>query len=1143
MKGGYQTRNIKENLETPSPNIQNNRESVKFTWGSGSLVIAIISILAAMLLPALQSASGDANRKMKGDGKMSGFSIHQWKIVTGDWKIKSIKEFAQMFADVDGLMVTGNSNWENYTVEAKLQMPHYDSFCGGIAFGLDNDLTGTLFYLTNPSASGMAKLQKMENGAIAEERYAAAPCRLKPGVWYKLRVEIRKSIIDIFVNDMLLITERLPDKITGAVGFWTSKGWAGFKDVKIYPSKGKHSYISRVNPLYRSSLRPAQILDGEWQFQLDPSDKGLPEKWFEGHERFPNKIIVPGAWQAQGFGELTKFAGMKDVDNIMGVVENAGPVDAGAIMKHGYRGAAWYQRTFKIEKVPPSHKVWLKFGGANSEASVWLNGVFIGFHNNSVTSFEFDVTEDVQCGENTLIVCVDCSKGTGGSFDMCAIWGGLFRSVEVEFRRECYLRDVVLIPDIDREIVQAEVFINNDSRIKTKNLKLCAVVRSIQGKKIEAHTEATVSIPAMSAKEIILLLAIPDVKLWSPVSPNLYRIDIQLIQDGKPIDGLSERFGMRKIEVRGTNIYLNNKPIFLRGYGSCGVYPLTLCPPADRKEYRNRLQKARAYGFNYVRNHTWVPLQEFFDIADEFGIMVEIEPYNSTKLNGAIDMHRNHPSLILYSMSNESWFGNEYVANLYRYAKRVDPTRLAIDSDGCHGEVRPTCDIWTIGRRHSPDNPAFDKLPVVDHEFLNLPTLPDVRLKDKFAAGPTQLKALLLLESWAKEKGYKRLLPKMTDASYELQKIYQKEGIENARKHPKRNGYGYFMLIDLWGWALGLLDAFGERKGYGPQEFLQFNAESVLLAELPRKTFFYEEEVKVPLLIAHYGETPFLNATIEWSVIAEGKTITSGRLQNINASSYGVSPIGNVKFTIAERKLPVAARLSVRLYGGKQEISNNWQLWFFSKRGKFIAKPGQVNMRGEVADKIVSRYNISSRTGKEKLRVVDRLTAEDIDFLVRGGCALVTSLSQFNDKGIILHPGWWKTGRDNPFEQLGLVVEDEAVADFPHEGFASWQFKNLMDTAVDVSKLPFQVKPLIYGTTHPEMGKPQLRSVLFAVRVGKGVAIFSGMNLLDNEPESHWMLDALLRHASGNTLVSETATLPDAQQWLRQNIGINSKLE
>ena len=117
-------------------------------------------------------------------------------------------------------------------------------------------------------------------------------------------------------------------------------------------------------------------------------------------------------------------------------------------------------------------------------------------------------------------------------------------------------------------------------------------------------------------------LPIPQAQLWSPDDPYLYRLTAGLYRNGDLIDETSERFGMRRFETDGTRLLLNGTPLYLRGYGDDNVEVLTGTPPADKRVHLERLRRAKSFGFNAVRFHSMTPPPEYFDAADEVGMLV-----------------------------------------------------------------------------------------------------------------------------------------------------------------------------------------------------------------------------------------------------------------------------------------------------------------------------------------------------------------------------------------------------------------------------------------------------------------------------------------------------------------------------------------
>ena len=109
-------------------------------------------------------------------------------------------------------------------------------------------------------------------------------------------------------------------------------------------------------------------LDGKWDFQLDPQDAGCSGQWFAKRVAFTNTILVPGAWQAQGYG--------KDGDKL----------------RHNYEGKAWYKRQVRLPRLAPGQRLFLCVGGVHRSAEVWVNGDRLGEHIGYPTAFRFDIT-------------------------------------------------------------------------------------------------------------------------------------------------------------------------------------------------------------------------------------------------------------------------------------------------------------------------------------------------------------------------------------------------------------------------------------------------------------------------------------------------------------------------------------------------------------------------------------------------------------------------------------------------------------------------------------------------------------------------------------------------------------------------------
>ncbi|HNZ19460.1 MAG TPA: hypothetical protein PKK44_14120, partial [Candidatus Hydrogenedentes bacterium] len=182
-------------------------------------------------------------------------------------------------------------------------------------------------------------------------------------------------------------------------------------------------------------VRPVLDLDGPWEFRLDPASVGEAEGWCGESVSFPDSIRVPGAWDAQGFGEET------------------------AKMCHSHVGKGWYGRTVAIPADWQGRRLFLCFGGVYRSAKVWVNGQFAGAHLGYVSDFEFDITSHAVAGQPCRIVVMvdseqrwneDALQGCMDIIDhLFTYWGGIWSHVTLESRSAAWLQDVFVEPHTD----------------------------------------------------------------------------------------------------------------------------------------------------------------------------------------------------------------------------------------------------------------------------------------------------------------------------------------------------------------------------------------------------------------------------------------------------------------------------------------------------------------------------------------------------------------------------------------------------------------------------------------------------------------------------------------------------------------------
>ncbi|MEM2610681.1 MAG: glycoside hydrolase family 2 TIM barrel-domain containing protein [Candidatus Bathyarchaeia archaeon] len=424
----------------------------------------------------------------------------------------------------------------------------------------------------------------------------------------------------------------------------------------------------------RSLSRPRISLDGLWKFMVDRDLIGDREGWFKGFES-KELIYVPSSWNEQN-PEWDQFSGV-----------------------------AWYQKDFYVSGEFEGKIAWIIFEGAGYKVRAWINGVPLGEHEGPFTSFKFRVDGLRAGGFNRIVLRVDNSPSTYNlppalSLNVTAFdffhYGGVHRPVYLEFTEKCYIEDLTVNADSAgnlRALIDIVCEKPVDLRISLYDKEFASLI----------HEETISQIkPGRYAYE----RRISGIKPWSPDSPNLYNLVVELYSDGGMKDSVYERIGFRSIRIANNKIYLNDRPVFLKGFGRHEDFPVfgrNLPGPVLVRDF----YLMRRVHTNSFRTSHYPYSNEHLDMADEFGFLVILEPplcysgierilsredivklfsseeYLVKAKNTIAEMvreHKNRPSVIMYSVMNEPPSDIPEVAGfigkLSEYFREIDPSRL-----------------------------------------------------------------------------------------------------------------------------------------------------------------------------------------------------------------------------------------------------------------------------------------------------------------------------------------------------------------------------------------------------------------------------------------------------------------------------------
>ena len=348
-----------------------------------------------------------------------------------------------------------------------------------------------------------------------------------------------------------------------------------------------------------------------------------------------------------------------------------------------YEGTIWYRRQFDL-KPEAGKRYFLYFGAVNYEAIVAVNGVSVAKHTGGYTPFNFEVTDLLKDGQNTVIVKVDNKRRGEGVPTVNSDWwnyGGITRSVRLVEVPASYIRDwSVQLKKGGYDTVEGWVRMEGAAAGDKVSVEIPELKLS-QSLAVDASGRASFEFKTKKGA----------LKLWSPESPKAYDVKITS-QAG---EALTDRIGFRHIETRGSDLLLNGKKIFCRGISIHEESPYAEKGRFDSEaEARQLLGWAKELGCNFVRLAHYPHNDTMVKVAQDMGIMVwsEVPVYwtihwnNPTTLANALNQleenitrDRNRANIIIWSVANETPHGAtrlEFLKKLIAKTRETDPTRL-----------------------------------------------------------------------------------------------------------------------------------------------------------------------------------------------------------------------------------------------------------------------------------------------------------------------------------------------------------------------------------------------------------------------------------------------------------------------------------
>jgi|tagenome__1003787_1003787.scaffolds.fasta_scaffold20990067_5 beta-glucuronidase len=430
--------------------------------------------------------------------------------------------------------------------------------------------------------------------------------------------------------------------------------------------------------LASADMREAIDLNGPWNWSVDPYRDGLSGfhggEAASGHRRY-EEVDTTAAMRADPQA-LYEY----DVDRSPTVDLPQSFVTHSPDMRR-YNGLVWYQRKFTARS-KPGQRAFLRFGAVDYHAYVYVNGKFTGEHEGGFTPFAFEVTKLLRDGENRITVGADSERSATDVPPVVTDWenyGGITRPVSLIVTPATYIDDTWVRLSHDGRITATVRLDGPDAAGREVRVRIPTLGFALTGR-TGADGGWTAAAPAPRA-----------LHRWSPDNPTLYDVRVEAGEDV-----LKDRIGFRTIEVRGDDILLNGRPIFLRGVNihaeEFGVDPTRAITLAAARALLSEAKQG--LHANFVRLAHYPHPETMLRAADELGLLVwsEVPVYwqvdfaNSKTLETARQMQResilrdrNRASIILWSVGNETPVSdarNAFLRSLVANARALDGSRL-----------------------------------------------------------------------------------------------------------------------------------------------------------------------------------------------------------------------------------------------------------------------------------------------------------------------------------------------------------------------------------------------------------------------------------------------------------------------------------
>ena len=929
-------------------------------------------------------------------------------------------------------------------------------------------------------------------------------------------------------------------------------------------------------------------LDGDWDFFYKPKfswaneEQNIPA--LPDEKNFAAKMPVPGYWDdeldrmrmSKGSYKFWSSARFK-LNRLHGADfpvprEDWPPPEPWLSRIQYLEGVGFYKKSIEFPENWQDKTIILHVGGVRIEAWAWVNGEYLGYRLGGMSfPLEWSFADKIKPGEkNEIVIAISNLKKVGG----CDTWNdqnfgaGITRSVHLKVSGKGRIENLYAYPRQENTKLNWNVEVDGDYSGATLDW---AVEEPLTGKVLGSGSTA------VKDKSVTWTTDTFGMRPWSDHDPSLYDLKVDLVKDGKNIDSVDQRFGLRTIVRDGIGLRLNGRPVMLRGALCVYGYAVTKRSPSDVNYHRMVIRNLKEIGFNWIRTHTWVPNEEYLQAADELGMMFQVEQsggYNEKEWIEILKHCRKHPSVVLYCYGNESLLDDKLIEFLRKRGEEVrqyapdalyDPMEALrgieyyyeisnmgtdyVETDWSPGGERPAlhnprrleefksfADVlaslsWSMlsydvqGGNWKELDRRYELLkydrPILTHELGMQGQYMDLSLRwryegTKVGANPHEYE---LAFQEIRKAGLLQRAHTFYVNSCKVTATSRKWCLENARKSRYTAGYDYHTLRDCHlnqsAFTTGILNEFHELKaGEMPDDVLKYNGESVVLIDHSHDRNLYSgEAVEYDVMSSLYGAGPLTEGKLIWTL-----RDSEGRVHDSGDIALNNIPNGAVhklgKISFAGPDVLKGTKLSLRL----RIIGGEYDIendWDHWVFPKMEAPPVTAAADNTILQRYGNRYKslVPIEGSKDQLRVLSDLNPQALAFIASGGNVVLLGSGPFATQPCGIPALNACIGLH--YSPNATVVNDHPVTNgLPHDGYLGWESYSMYNPSPGVDFTDTDLPfDPIIEIAH---GFKIIRKVanLFEMRIGAGKLLVCTLNFPLSDPAAVSTLDSIMRYAS-----------------------------